>query len=118
MSNPPTSGPNAAAVPATRPARYGLVVHRADLRTFPTTLRVFTSPGDHDIDRFQESGLFPGDPVVVLHESRDGAWWFVLNTRYAAWIEKRHVALGTRDEVLGYARKTPYRIVTHTAPAR
>jgi hypothetical protein len=40
-------------VPATQPTRYGLVVHRADLRTFPTTLRVFSSRGDTDIDRFQ-----------------------------------------------------------------
>ena len=103
---------NLAGVEATRDTRYGLIVHRADLRTFPTTLRVFTAPDDHDIDRFQESGLFPGDPVTIVHESRDGAWWFVVNTRYAAWIEKRFVAIGAKDAVLAYARETPYRIVT------
>lgn len=103
---------NIDAIPGQQPARFGLVVRRADLRTFPTLVRVFTSRDDHDIDRFQESALFPGDPVVLLHESRDGAWWFVLNTRYAAWIEKRFVAEGARDTVLGYASKTPYRIVT------
>jgi hypothetical protein len=99
-------------IPAQQDTRYGLVVHRADLRTFPTALRVFTAKDDHDIDRFQESALFPGDPVAIVHESRDGAWWFVVNTRYAAWIEKRWVAEGAKDAVLGYARKTPYRIVT------
>jgi hypothetical protein len=95
-----------------RETRYGLVVHRAPLRTFPTLQRVFTSRDDHDIDRFQESALFPGDPVAIAHESRDGAWWFVISPRYAAWIEKRHVATGTRDAVLGYTRKSPYRVVT------
>ncbi len=99
------------AIPADTTTRYGLIVHRADLRAFPTTLRVFTSNDDHDIDRFQESGLFPGDPVAVVHESRDGQWWFVVSPRYAAWIEKRHVAIGAADQVLGYGQRTPYRVV-------
>lgn len=101
-----------AAIPARQATRYGLVVQRADLRTFPTRLRVFSAPGDLDIDRFQESALFPGDPVVLAHESRDGQWWFVVSPRYAAWIEKRFVAEGTAAQVLGYGRRTPYRIVT------
>jgi len=103
---------NLPAIPASQPTRFGLVVHRADLRAFPTRTRVFSSNDDHDIDRFQESGLFPGDPVAIVHESRDGQWLFVVNTRYAAWIEKRYVALGSRDDVLGYGKRTPLRIVT------
>lgn len=101
-----------AGIDATRATRYGLVVQRAALRSFPSMLRVFNSPDDHDIDRFQESALFPGDPVAIAHESRDGDWWFVVSPRYAAWIEKRFVATGDRDAVLGYGRKTPYRVVT------
>ncbi|ADV28386.1 NLP/P60 protein [Pseudoxanthomonas suwonensis 11-1] len=100
------------AIPASRPLQYGLVVHRAALRAFPTSLRVFSSPGDTDIDRFQESALFPGDAVAVLHESRDRQWLFVASERYSAWIEARHVALGKREEVLGYASRAPYIVVT------
>lgn len=103
---------NLDAIQAQQKTRYGLVVHRADLRAFPTRLRVFTSSDDHDIDRFQESALFPGDPVAIVHESRDGQWWFVVSPRYAAWIEKRHVAEGKAGDVLGYTRKAPYRVVT------
>jgi cell wall-associated NlpC family hydrolase len=103
---------NLAAVPARQATRYGLVVRRASLRTFPTTLRVFRSPGDTDIDRFQESALFPGTPVVIAHESLDGDWWFVVSPRYAAWIEKQSVAEGTAEQVFAYRDKTPYRIVT------
>ena len=103
---------NLDAIPATRDTRYGLVVHRAALRAFPTMQRVFSSPDDHDIDRFQESALFPGDPVAIAHQSRDGAWWFVVSPRYAAWIEKRFVATGAKEAVLAYTRKTPYRVVT------
>ncbi|QDH69855.1 C40 family peptidase [Marilutibacter alkalisoli] len=99
-------------LPATVDVRHGLVVHRADMRTWPTATRVFGSPDDTDIDRFQETALFPGTPLAILHESRDGEWWFAVSPRYAAWIRKQHVAVGTRDEVLGYGRKAPYLVVT------
>ena len=87
-------------------------MHRAALRAFPTGLRVFSSAGETDIDRFQESALFPGDAVAVLHRSRDGKWLFIASERYAAWIEAAHVALGDRDTVLGYAQRAPYVVVT------
>ncbi|MCH6484478.1 SH3 domain-containing protein [Pseudoxanthomonas sp. LH2527] len=100
------------AVAATAPARYGLVVQRADLRTFPTRQRVFSSPGDTDIDRFQESALFPGTPVVIAHTSADGDWYFVVSPRYAAWIEKKFVGEGRRDTVFGYGKGGPSLVVT------
>ena len=100
------------AIAQRQPTRYGLVVERAALRTFPTDLRVFSQQGDTDIDRFQESALFPGTPVVIAHASHDGRWWFVVSPRYAAWVEARHVAVGAKEAVLGYPGKTPHRIVT------
>lgn len=96
----------------TQPTRYGLVVRRADLRTFPTRLRVFGTQGDTDIDRFQENALFPGTPVAVVHESRDGKWWFIVSPLYAAWIEKEFVATAPAEQVFGFGRKQPYLIVT------
>ena len=100
------------AIPASQPTRFGLVVSRADLRTFPTRLRVFSSPGDTDIDRFQENALFPGTPVLIVHESRDRQWWFVVSPLYAAWIEKVHVAEGSKKDVFGYTRRTPALVVS------
>ncbi|MDW2980256.1 SH3 domain-containing protein [Rhodanobacter sp. KK11] len=101
-----------AAIPAQQKTRYGLVVRRAALRTFPTTLRVFSEKGDTDIDRFQETAEFPGTPVAIVHASADGQWLFVVSPRYAAWIDKNDVAEGSAAEVFGYADKTPYRVIT------
>lgn len=100
------------AIPASQPTRYGLVVRRAALRSFPTELRVFSSADDHDIDRFQESALFPGTPLIVAHASRDGRWRFVVSPSYAAWMAADALAEGSADQVFGYVTKTPYRIVT------
>ena len=102
-------------IPAQRKTRYALVTRRADLRTFPTRQRVFSAPGNTDIDRFQENALFPGTPVALVHESRDGRWWFVVGALYEAWIEQAHVAEGTADAVFAYGRREPYLIVTGTA---
>jgi cell wall-associated NlpC family hydrolase len=99
-------------IPAQQPVHYGLVVQRAALRSFPTTLRVFSHRGDTDIDRFQESAEFPGTPVAIIQTSRDGQWLFVLSPRYAAWMQRQYVAIAPKDVVLDYAAKKPYRVVT------
>ena len=104
------------AIPASQPTRYGMAVERAALRAFPTSLRVFSSAGDADIDRFQESALFPGDPVAIVHASADGEWLFVLSTRYAAWVQAKSIAEGDRATVLGYGARAPYRVVTGAKP--
>jgi hypothetical protein len=100
------------AIPASQPTRYGLIVRRAALRTFPTALRVFSEQGDTDIDRFQETAEFPGTPVAIVHASADGQWLFVVSPRYAAWTKKDNVAEGSAAEVFGYVDRTPYRVIT------
>ncbi|WP_233172124.1 SH3 domain-containing protein [Dyella sp. ASV21] len=99
-------------VPAQQPTRYGLVVRRAALRSFPTDLRVFTVQGDTDIDRFQETAEFPGTPVAIVHASQDGQWLFVLSPRYAAWTRRENVAEGSAEQVFDYQSRAPRRVVT------
>lgn len=103
-------------IPSEQPTRFGMALQRAALRTFPTDLRVFNRIGDTDIDRFQESALFPGDPVVIAHASADGRWRFVVSPRYAAWVHADAIAEGPRDAVLGYAQRAPYRVITGAKP--
>ena len=100
------------AVPARQATRYGLVVERADMRALPTALRMFSQRGETDIDRLQESALFPGTPVVIVHASADGEWLFVVSPRYAAWVEKNLVAEGSRAQVFNYLDTTKHRIIT------
>jgi hypothetical protein len=105
------------AIPASQPTRFGLVVARAPLRSFPTLQRVFSMRGDTDIDRWQESAEFPGTPVVIAHASADGKWLFVVSPRYAAWTPAQYIAAGTRERVLHYYRdEGPYRVITGAKP--
>ncbi|MBP6310464.1 MAG: SH3 domain-containing protein [Arenimonas sp.] len=91
---------------------FGMVVIRASLRRFPTKQRAFDQKGGVDIDRLQESAVFPGTPLAVLHESRDKKWLFVQSENYAAWISAEALAVAPRDTVMAFASKQPRRYIT------
>ncbi len=82
--------------------RFGLVLRRADMRTWPTKDVVFKTQETFDLDRFQENGLFPADVVAVLHESADGQWYFVQSYNYAAWVLKDRIVIGERLQIVQY----------------
>ncbi len=92
--------------------QFGLITQRSALRAFPTDIRVFSALGNTDIDRFQESAVFPGTPVAVLHQSADKKWLFVQSELYAAWINVDAVALANRATVFAYTTKTPRLIIS------
>jgi hypothetical protein len=99
-------------IPETVTVRFGLVLERTDMRTWPNGDVVFRTPRTIDLDRFQENGLFPGDAVAVLHESADGAWCFVQSYNYSAWTRRAALALGPRSTVRAYREAEPYLVIT------
>ncbi len=103
---------NLAAVQETNPVQFGLVVKRSPMRTFPTLDKLYSDDLDLDIDRFQETGVFPGMPLAILHTSRDGKWYLAQSYHYLAWVQAKDVAIGPRDEVLAFASKEPFAVVT------
>ncbi len=95
------------------PLRFALAVRRTPMRTYPTMDRLFSEGADNfDIDRFQESTLFPADVVAVLHESADGAWYLVQSYNYIAWVQKRDLATGPREAIFDYKAADRFLVVT------
>ena len=98
---------NLQAIPAQQPARYGLAVRRASLRTFPTSQRVVLQQGRY------RPGPVPGKRAVSCDAGRHRpceprrAWWFVVTPTYAAWVPKSAIAEGTRSQVLDYSTSAP-----------
>lgn len=92
--------------------QWGVVVERASMRSYPTDVRVLKSEEDRDLDRFQETGVFPGQRLAILHESADGEWWFAVNYHYAAWLPKRAVAIGERAQINQWFNRSPRLTVT------
>jgi len=98
-------------LPETIRVRFGMVVERTAMRTWPNADVVYKSRATIDLDRFQENGLFPSDAVAILHESADGKWYFAQSYNYAAWVRKDKIAIGERDAVLAYRRAEPFLII-------
>lgn len=99
-------------IPAEADVRWGLVVQRASMRSYPTQQRMFSHPQDTDLDRLQETAVFPGERVLLLHESADGQWWFALNYHYAAWLPKSAVAVGDKSEIESWLNRGPRLVVS------
>lgn len=107
------AGLNLGAIKDTNPVRFALAVRRTSIRTYPTNDLLFSHDAkDRDIERFQESALFPGDTVAVLHTSADGKWAFVQAYNYMAWAHFDDLAIGTRDQVFGYGDTDNFLVIT------
>lgn len=84
---------NTASIGEKMPIRYGVVVRRANGRAFPTADFAGDTPEDRFFDNLQAAELYPGETVLVLHESVDGQWLFVLNEAFGSWVRREDVAL-------------------------
>lgn len=103
---------NLPAIKAQNPTRFALVTRRASLLAMPTELRVFNDALALDINRLQETAVFVGEPVAVLHQSSDAHWLLVQNYHYTGWVKADALALGAREQVLAYAAREPFLVVT------
>lgn len=92
--------------------QWAMVVTRTSMRTFPTNDKIYKPDSGTDLDRFQETGLFPSDILAILHESKDGKWYLAQSYNYLAWVQKKHVALGSRDEIFAYEHSKDFVTVT------
>ena len=94
---------------------WALLTRRAAVRAVPSLERIHADPQQTDIDRLQESALFPGDVVAVLHSSADGRWRFVQSENYAGWVADGVLAQTDRATALDYRARSDRMIVAAQA---
>ena len=75
------------------PLRYGWSVHRASLRALPTNDFLGETEDDLFYDRMVSSDCLPYMPAIIIHESKDGKWYFAWFYEGGGWIEKENIAL-------------------------
>ncbi len=90
---------NGAAIPESVTPQTAIATTRANVRTVPTTRNFYnTNDPNRYYDRIQETELIPGTPVLVLHESLDGIFYYIQFHNYRGWVEKTHIALADRTD--------------------
>lgn len=80
------------AIPATVTVQWAYVVRPCDQRLLPTAEPFYKSSTDTAIDRLQNSALDTATPVVVLHESTDHAWFYIVSPYSDGWVDAKCVA--------------------------
>lgn len=107
-----TEAANRRGIHQQNPVRWGLIVNRSNVRTFPTRQSYVNPEMDSEVDLFQETCLFIGEPVAILHTSGDGQWFLVQSYNYLGWIPILDVAVGDRQTVLNYKNAEDVLVMT------
>ncbi|SBV99428.1 NLP/P60 protein [uncultured delta proteobacterium] len=78
------------------PARPAITVGTAQLRRMPTDAPYFLDPGKggegFPFDYLQNSALWVGTPVAVIHVSRDRVWAYVQTRLVSGWTRAANLA--------------------------
>lgn len=91
---------------------YGLCLKKASIRDFPTDTGVYSSPNS-PLDRIQETGCEPCEPVIILHVSKDKQWYFIQMYNYRGWIKTDAIAASTdKNRVFDYVNNKDFLMVT------
>lgn len=90
-----------------------LTVCRTNIRTFPTAGESLEEPDDYDFDLFQETAVSPAEPVLILHRSLDGQWYFVQTYNYNGWMPAADlIVAGDRQIWLDYVQPENFLVIT------
>jgi hypothetical protein len=95
-------------IPSAVTARFGYVVKPSDQRLLPTAVPFYKSASDTAIDRLQNNALDVATPVLVLHETTDRAWAYVISPDSEGWVPSTNVALCGREEMARYEALTDF----------
>ncbi len=91
-------------IPPVVVTRYGVTVQHSSLRNLPREEGLYEEADDHYYDALQDTVVEPGEPVAVLHASRDQKYFYVQMYNVRGWLLQKDVALTTRDNWLSYVQ--------------
>lgn len=80
--------------------RYAITTHYSDVRVFPTKEKVLSSVSSNDIDRIQEESLDMGAPLIVLCQTKDKQWSYVVAKTEEGWVETKNLAITNRKNFI------------------
>ena len=92
--------------------RFGIVLNRTMGKLWPTMIPLFESIGDNEFDQGVAAAVDTGEPVALLHTSKDGLWSFVRTSGFSCWIPSSSVAFGDRETVREFVNSSPPLVAT------
>ncbi len=93
----------------------GIVVKRTNLRSFPTNISFYDKKNVKDFDRLQETELLVNTSVLIIHQSLDNLWYFVISSTYFGWVLQSDVAYVSDSDYNYFIKNNSFGIITKTS---
>jgi len=94
---------------------FGIIVKRANVRSFPSSEIYAKSPETIDQDILQLTALSVGTSCAILHSSSDENWYFIQAKRYRGWVKRDKIAITeNKKEALTYFDTERFLVVTES----
>jgi len=91
--------------------RYGLTLHFASLRNFPTHKPLFRDPSlageGFPFDYLQNSAVHANEPIYISHYSKDRAWVYVYTAYASGWLPSYTIAFMSKKERKKWQKQKP-----------
>lgn len=92
--------------------RFGLVSEFADQRALPLSAGLFRKDLNISFDRLQLTTLDVATPLAILHQTRDGLWYYVAGPDVRGWVGAAHVAVCDSEVMKAYVWAEKLAVVT------
>jgi len=92
--------------------QYGMTLRRTVMRAYPTNKKALKEKGALSFDHLITSAVYAAEPMQILAKSLDHQWLFVQTATVRGWVPAMDVAYGNKQDVLDYARREPFVVVT------
>lgn len=100
----------------------GITLRHTNIRRLPLQqpgYDLYSKAGEgFPFDYFQETALWANSPVLLLHQTVDGAWAYILCSYYKGWIPRNEVALVDEGFVREWERGTYCAVLTDETAVR
>lgn len=80
-------------------ADKAIITTTTSVRAVPTNKPMFNKPSGYPFDRWQNSLIFIGTPVLITHTSKDKSWLHIQSGFVYGWVESEHVATLTEQQI-------------------
>lgn len=93
--------------------RYGYTVDRCNIRMAPSAEFVSADKNNDFFCELQVSSILINEPIIIVHESCDGKWYYIFSGFCNGWVESKYIGLCTgRDQWIGYGEMEEFLMVT------
>lgn len=94
-------------IPSSIKIKYGITTNKSIIKSFPTN-KIFCKNKTDIFNRLNQTALPINSSIIILHQSLDQKWFFILSEAYSGWIEKKYILICNYDNFKQNLHKKDY----------